>query len=308
MFTVALSGLVALLTVAIPPARTTPKYSDTVKFDLTCDDSSFVLSPVPPDGDKDKCEFLDETLTVPSLEAKNCGYTCPDPAVVLPSKLVKDMKKLKVLQAVNTTLFHVCKVQGGSDDDEKHQKCFRKNLNKTRKAENMPRSFQIHNLILPLSGATQTGSEISVINYTMSKEAITSFECVKGVVPKVVSIPKLVMEETPKFEKDKAAVKCHFHCMAQLPHNRTCEKRPNSVEHNVALSFWLFISINTCTKLLLGFTYTLFEVATVAILKEFGYDYGLQRIYGSIGGMVFAPLTGFIIDYTGKGGHYTDYQ
>lgn len=284
------------------------KYSENVSFSLTCDDSSFVLTPVPPDGNKDKCEFLDETLTVPSMEAKNCGYTCPDPAVVLPAKLVKDTKKLKILQAVNSTLYYVCKVHVGKEDGERHQKCFRKNLNKTRKAENMPRSFQIHNLILPLSGATQTGSEISVINYTMSKEAIRSFECIKGVVPKIVTVPKLVMEESPKFDKEQAAVSCHFHCLAQLPHKQVCEKRPLSVEHDVALSFWLFVSVNVFSRLLLGFTYTLFEVAVVAILKEYGYDYGLQRIYGSIGGMVFAPLMGLVIDYTGKGGDYRDYQ
>ncbi|KAG0723469.1 hypothetical protein GWK47_042691 [Chionoecetes opilio] len=309
VFTVALSGVAALINVAIPPARTTPKYSENITFGLTCDDSSFVLTPVPPTSEGDKCEFLDETLTVLSLEAKNCGYTCPKPAVVLPSSLLKDTMKLKILQAVNATLYHVCKISGGKYDGETQQKCFRKNLNKTKKAENMPRAFQIHNLILPLSGANQAGSEIHVINYTMSKEAITSFECIKGVVPKTITIPKIAMvDEKQKLNKDQSNVTCHFHCLTQLPHTKTCVKRPLSVEHNVSLSFWLFVAANTLLKMLIGLTYTLFEVAVLAILKEFGYDYGLQRIYGSIGGMVFAPLSGLVIDYLGKGGHYTDYQ
>ncbi|KAK8403631.1 hypothetical protein O3P69_000013 [Scylla paramamosain] len=308
VFTVALSGVVSLVNIAIPPARTTLKHSPNISFSLTCEEGSFVLTPVPPASDGDECEFLDETLTVLSLEAKNCGYTCPDPAVVLPTKVMKDMKKMKVLQAVNSTLYHVCKVQGGVEDGGTQQKCFRKNLNKTRKAENMPRSFQIHNLILPLSGVTQIGGEISVLNYTMSKEAITSFECIKGVVPKKITIPKISLEETPRFEKDKASVSCHFHCLAQLPHKEACVKRPLSMEHNVALSFWFFVTINTLGKLLIGLSYTLFEVAVLAILKEYGFDYGLQRIYGSIGGMVFAPLSGLAIDYLGKGGRYTDYH
>ena len=31
-------------------------------------------------------------------------------------------------------------------------------------------------------------------------------------------------------------------------------------------------------------------------LKEYGNNYDMQRVYGSIGGMVFAPLTGYLID------------
>lgn len=308
VFTVALSGVVALINVAIPPARTYLKTRGNVSFDLTCDESNFLLTPVPPSGDSDKCEFKDETLTVFSMEAKNCGYRCPKPAVVIPSRFIKSEKKLKILQTVNSTFHHVCKI--GKDDGGTQQKCFRKNLNKTRKAENMPRAFTIHNIILPLSGANQIDSHITVINYTMAPEALTSFECTTGSVPKTVTIPKIVITDSPKFDEDKEKpnVTCHFHCSVQVRHNETCVKRPLSVEHNVPLSFWLFVSAYTLNKLLIGLSYTLFEVAVLAILKEYGYDYGLQRIYGSIGGMVFAPLSGLAIDYLGKGGHYTDYH
>jgi hypothetical protein len=36
----------------------------------------------------------------------------------------------------------------------------------------------------------------------------------------------------------------------------------------------------------------LFEGAVVAIIKEHGGDYGLQKIFGTMGAVVFGPLSG----------------
>lgn len=307
VFTVALSGFVSLIYLAVPPARTTPNYSNTVSFSLTCD-SEFVLTPNAPKKDKNNCDFFNKTLTISSVEAKDCGYLCPEPAIEYPANLLKTMKKAKLLLAVNPLLHHMCKIQNSKDDVQQTQKCFRKNLNKTLSYENMPKSFMIHNLRLHLSEIDRDKPKIPVVNFTMSAEELRSFECLKGRIPKKVSVPKItIQEDSPDFIEIKAAVDCLFHCQVTVPHNKTCVERPHSIVHNVALSFWLFVTANVLSKLFIGLTYTLFEVAVVAILKEYGYDYGLQRIYGSIGGMVFAPLTGFFIDHFGKGGHYTDY-
>ncbi|KAG7156293.1 major facilitator superfamily domain-containing protein 6-like [Homarus americanus] len=307
VFTVALSGLVTLFYLAIPPARTTPKYSATVSFSLTCD-SDFVLTLNSARKDKEKCDFFNKTVILPSVEAKDCGYVCAESAVEYPAKLLKEIKRIKLLQSVNRTLYHMCKIQNTKENEKMPQKCFRKNLNKSRSYENMPKSFQIHNLLLPLSEMNRENPKIFVANYTMAPELARSLECTKGRVPKVISIPKItISEDGPEFSEKNAHVVCNFHCQVSVMHNQTCEKRPHSEVHDVTLSFWLFVTVNVLSKLFIGLTYTLFEVAVVAILKEFGYDYGLQRIYGSIGGMVFAPLSGFFIDHFGKGGHYTDY-
>ncbi|KAI5635585.1 MFS_1 like family domain-containing protein [Phthorimaea operculella] len=37
-------------------------------------------------------------------------------------------------------------------------------------------------------------------------------------------------------------------------------------------------------------------------------DYGLQRVYGSIGGMISSPLSGLLIDYASRGKGYTDFR
>lgn len=308
MFTVALSGFVALINLAIPPARTTPTYSNEVPLSLTCGDPRFVLTPSSSIKDKDKCIFLNKDLTISSVEAKDCGYLCPNSVVEYPPKLLTKLKKVKLLQTINSTLYHVCKIQNSKDDFPLAQKCFRKNLNKSRSFENMPRSFKIHNLVLPLTLINRTRLKIPVVNFTMSHQEMKGFECVSGSIPKNISIPVInILEDSAEPPKQGTYVTCHFHCRTTLPHNKTCEARPARIEHNVAVSFWLFVAANVLTKFLIALTYTLFEVAVVAILKEYGYDYGLQRIYGAIGGMVFAPLSGFIIDYFGKGGHYTDY-
>jgi len=36
----------------------------------------------------------------------------------------------------------------------------------------------------------------------------------------------------------------------------------------------------------------LFEGALVAIIKEQGGDYGLQKLFGTLGGVIFGPLSG----------------
>lgn len=57
-----------------------------------------------------------------------------------------------------------------------------------------------------------------------------------------------------------------------------------------------------------GTTFAMFEGAVIAILREQKADYGLQRIYGSIGGMISSPLSGLLIDYASTGKGYTDFR
>ena len=52
----------------------------------------------------------------------------------------------------------------------------------------------------------------------------------------------------------------------------------------------------------------MFEGAVIAILREQKADYGLQRIYGSIGGMISSPLSGMLIDYASGNKGYADFR
>ena len=54
--------------------------------------------------------------------------------------------------------------------------------------------------------------------------------------------------------------------------------------------------------------FAMFEGAVIAILREQKADYGLQRVYGSIGGMISSPLSGLMIDYFSRGKTYTEFK
>lgn len=57
-----------------------------------------------------------------------------------------------------------------------------------------------------------------------------------------------------------------------------------------------------------GTAFAMFEGAVIAILREQKADYGLQRIYGNIGGIISSPLSGMLIDYASSGKEYADYR
>lgn len=57
-----------------------------------------------------------------------------------------------------------------------------------------------------------------------------------------------------------------------------------------------------------GTSFAMFEGAVIATIREQKADYGLQRIYGNIGGMITSPLSGFLIDRASAGKGYIDYR
>lgn len=312
MFTVILSGFVVLLNLAVPPARTEATFSNNVSFSLTCN-PKFALKLSPFKNENQRCTFVKKNLELQTMEAKQCGYECPEKVVEYPVQLLKNVKKINLGQWLNSTLYHLCKIQADKDENDGSppppQKCFRKNINKTRLHENMPKSFKIHNVKVPLLDYSPNTEQIPLNEYTMNpKKDNLDFECKHGRIPKVISIPKIIIaEEASNMSRSNNPVTCHFHCQTTLPYKKACEKKSLSVEHDIAFTFWLFVTANVLSKLLVGLNLTLFEIAVVALLKELGHSYNLQKVYGSLGGMVLAPISGFLIDYFGKGNHYKDY-
>lgn len=57
-----------------------------------------------------------------------------------------------------------------------------------------------------------------------------------------------------------------------------------------------------------GTTFAMFEAAVIAILREQKADYALQKIYGSIGGMISTPLSGYLIDYASGNKEYSNFK
>lgn len=62
------------------------------------------------------------------------------------------------------------------------------------------------------------------------------------------------------------------------------------------------------TAMTAAIAWTMFESAVIATLREHKADYGLQTLYGSLGGMILFPLAGFMIDTFSKGKAFTDFR
>lgn len=133
---------------------------------------------------------------------------------------------------------------------------------------------------------------------------------------------------------------CSKRCIVTAPRKEMCSNKKTVIEYNIGVTFWMYFAIrvfigeyctfycflsNYLTFLFLlikrrmtsqnlfagvigGTTFAMFEGAVIAILREQKADYGLQKIYGSIGGMISSPLSGLLIDYASTGKEYTDFR
>lgn len=101
---------------------------------------------------------------------------------------------------------------------------------------------------------------------------------------------------------------CSKRCIVTAPRKEMCSNKDMIVEYNVRATFWMYFAIRVFISVIGGTTFAMFEGAVIAILREQKADYGLQRIYGSIGGMISSPLSGLLIDYASTGKSYTDFR
>ncbi|XP_046981061.1 major facilitator superfamily domain-containing protein 6-like [Schistocerca americana] len=101
---------------------------------------------------------------------------------------------------------------------------------------------------------------------------------------------------------------CSARCLATVNRTLACRERLEKRELDVRLTFWLYLSIRVFIGIIGGTAFAMFEGAVIAILREQKADYGLQRIYATIGGMISSPLSGALIDYFSKGKPYTDFR
>lgn len=141
---------------------------------------------------------------------------------------------------------------------------------------------------------------------------------------------------------------CGKRCIVTAPRKEMCTNKKTVIEYNIGVTFWMYFAIrvfigilrlyciykycifycflsncltffflfikrrttsrNLFAGVIGGTTFAMFEGAVIAILREQKADYGLQRIYGSIGGMISSPLSGLLIDYASTGKEYTDFR
>nr|CAD7403474.1 unnamed protein product [Timema cristinae] len=101
---------------------------------------------------------------------------------------------------------------------------------------------------------------------------------------------------------------CQPHCIATLIRKNICTDMKKDVEYDVNLTFWVYLLVRVFIGMIGGTAFAMFEGAVIAILREQNGDYGMQRIYATMGGMISSPLSGLLIDYASRGIGYTDFR
>lgn len=101
---------------------------------------------------------------------------------------------------------------------------------------------------------------------------------------------------------------CGARCIATAPRKQLCSNPSQVVELDMNLTFWSYLCVRVFISIVSGTSFAMFEGAVIAILREHKADYGLQRIYATIGGMISSPLSGWLIDFASKGKGYTDFR
>ncbi|XP_053619489.1 uncharacterized protein LOC128680397 [Plodia interpunctella] len=101
---------------------------------------------------------------------------------------------------------------------------------------------------------------------------------------------------------------CSAACITTIPRKVLCENMEQHVEIDPVFTFWIYLAVRVFIGIISGTAFAMFEGAVISIVREQQADYGLQRLYGSIGGMISSPLSGLLIDYASRGKGYTDFR
>ena len=101
---------------------------------------------------------------------------------------------------------------------------------------------------------------------------------------------------------------CRARCLLTAPRADVCTNLEQTEVYNTGLTFWSYMAIRLFVGIIGGTAFAMFEGAVMAILREQKADYGLQRVYANIGGMISSPLSGVLMDYASKGKGYTDFR
>lgn len=101
---------------------------------------------------------------------------------------------------------------------------------------------------------------------------------------------------------------CAPRCIGTSPRKRVCTNHQVVKEIDMKLTFWSYLAVRVFLGMISGTAFAMFEGAVIALLREHKADYGLQRIYATIGGMITSPLSGWLIDFASKDKDYTDFR
>ncbi|XP_047496923.1 major facilitator superfamily domain-containing protein 6-like isoform X1 [Penaeus chinensis] len=89
---------------------------------------------------------------------------------------------------------------------------------------------------------------------------------------------------------------CAGGCVGVSRREGVCSNTFTMVDNSPFATLAGYLVVRLLNVFTLATTGTLFNGAAVAILKQKGGDYGLQKVYGSLGSIVLTPISGLLID------------
>ncbi|KAK3883647.1 hypothetical protein Pcinc_012057 [Petrolisthes cinctipes] len=89
-------------------------------------------------------------------------------------------------------------------------------------------------------------------------------------------------------------------CYGWAPSQDLCTNTNTTQELDITATFFSFMCVRLFNGVMLAVSHTMFQGATMAILREFNGDYGLQRLYANLGAIVMTPFSGYLIDVFSK--------
>ncbi|XP_065280088.1 major facilitator superfamily domain-containing protein 6-like [Dermacentor albipictus] len=100
------------------------------------------------------------------------------------------------------------------------------------------------------------------------------------------------------FGLEETVVTCSANCSVDL--SSCLEKAADSAtasEDMHSLQFWLFLLLTCLIRIAISSAFSLSDTACFQQLGDRPQDYGLQRLWGTIGWGIMAPLSGLLIDF-----------
>lgn len=101
---------------------------------------------------------------------------------------------------------------------------------------------------------------------------------------------------------------CAIACSALATRVDVCSNTRSVEVIDPTMTFWTYILVRVLNGFTVAASFTLFDGAAMAILKERRGDYGLQRLYGNLGAIFITPISGFLIDYASEESGDQDYR
>ncbi|KAG8232405.1 hypothetical protein J437_LFUL013976 [Ladona fulva] len=227
------------------------------------------------------CNILNNTLGQVTLDVLHCGHTCP--VVSSPSGMPQPYKN-------STSLVHL-----------DGNRVF------------LPNDHSValscsHRCRLVRPQGTSALPHPTALQLTMVSSQESKAE---------VNVESGVGNETEYEGKDPASVwisgeqrlqPCRAACLVATERSRLCVKRDHYIVHSPQLTFWSYSAIRVLIGVIGGTAFAMFEGAVIALLRKHDADYGLQRIYAALGGMVASPLSGLLLDTASSASGGTDFR